>query len=352
MFSLFPHKKLKNWFLEERRELPWRIMPSPYAVWVSEVMLQQTQVAVVIPYFERWMVRFPNIQALAEAPLDEVIKLWEGLGYYSRARNLHDGAKFVLKEFNGILPKNSDDLKKIKGLGPYTIGAIRSFVFHEKAAAVDGNVMRVLARYYLVEEDIAKTQTLKTLWNLAESILPDEEPWLISEALIELGATICTRKPQCHKCPMRTSCKAYSQGKAVDLPYKSSKIKSEKLFRTVAVIQWNECFLVRRGKKGEIMGDLHEFPYFETNAKGMSELSLARKLEKEWNLRVKRPKILPEEKHSFTRFQVSLKPILFIIDEPYPVDACQWIPLTQLKKLAFSSGHRRIFEALLTTQGI
>ncbi|NGX59959.1 MAG: Adenine DNA glycosylase [Chlamydiae bacterium] len=139
---------LKHWFKEEKRNFPWRIAPNPYTVWISEVMLQQTRAAVVIPYFERWMKRFPSIQSLADATVDEVIKMWEGLGYYSRARALHEGARYVVAHYHGKLPSSLQLLQKIKGLGPYTIGAIQSFAFHQKAPAVDGNVMRVISRLY------------------------------------------------------------------------------------------------------------------------------------------------------------------------------------------------------------
>ena len=135
------NKKLKQWFINEKRDLPWRENPSPYAVWVSEMMLQQTQVSVVIPYFMRWMDRFPSIRALASADISEVIKVWEGLGYYSRARYLHEGARYIVEHFGGELPSDEESLKKIKGIGPYTIGAIRSFAFHQRTSAVDGNVM-------------------------------------------------------------------------------------------------------------------------------------------------------------------------------------------------------------------
>ena len=157
-------------------------------------MLQQTQVSVVIPYFDRWMNRFPTLRHLAKATLDEVIKEWEGLGYYSRARNLHEGARYVLEKHEGILPETREELQKIKGLGPYTIGAIRSFAFHHKAAAVDGNVIRVLARYFKIEDDIAKPKTIQMIRDRAEAILPEIEPWIVAEALIELGATLCTKK--------------------------------------------------------------------------------------------------------------------------------------------------------------
>src|SRR3990167_4180187 len=149
----FDHESLKRWFFINRRILPWRENPSPYEVWVSEVMLQQTRVSVVIPYFNRWMKHFPTISDLAKASIEAIIKVWEGLGYYSRARNLHEGAKYLLQFHAGELPDSPEHLKKVRGLGPYTIGAIRSFAFKQKAAAIDGNVLRVIARYFSIMEE-------------------------------------------------------------------------------------------------------------------------------------------------------------------------------------------------------
>lgn len=332
---------LKSWFLKEKRDLPWRNQPSPYAVWVSEVMLQQTQVAVVIPYFERWMIQFPTIEALAKAPLDEVIKLWEGLGYYSRARNLHAGAQFVVDQFNGELPSTENELAQIKGLGPYTIGAIRSFAFQQKAAAVDGNVVRVLSRYYHLEDDTAKPKTQTKIRQIAEDLLPDEEPWIVNEALIELGATVCSRKPNCQQCPLKSTCLAYQNGSETRLPFKSSKISYEKLQRNVIVLLCEDFCLIKRGKAGEIMSDLHEFFYFE------SSLNIAEVLQKEGIKEIDILGSLPQVEHSFTRFRVILQPSVVKVKQRHAIKDHHWVPISALTSLAFSSGHKRILQLFL-----
>lgn len=339
-------KRLKEWFLNKKRHLPWRDGCSPYAVWVSEVMLQQTQVSVVIPYFERWMKRFPSINALAQAHLDEVIKLWEGLGYYSRARCLHEGAQYVVQHYRGELPSSEEELKQIKGLGTYTIAAILSFAFHKKAAAVDGNVIRVLSRLFQIEEDVAKTSTIQYLRKIAWQILPEGESWIQNEALIELGATICKKKPQCLECPLISECKSYRNDCAEQLPFKSLKVEREILYRAVPIIECDHKFLVQRGQKGKIMSDLHEFPFFETNKKGWSTKQLSQVLAKQWSLEVKYIKNLSPVKHSFTRFQVHLKPMLFKCLYALDVDGHMWLSYNELQNLAFSSGHRRIFAEL------
>jgi A/G-specific adenine glycosylase len=341
----FDYQKLKIWFLNSQREMPWRVDRTPYAVWISEMMLQQTQVSVVIPYFERWMKQFPTIQHLASAELDDVIKVWEGLGYYSRARFLHQGARQIIEQFNGVFPQEESQLSQIKGLGPYTVGAIRSFAFHQRAAAVDGNVMRVLTRYFLIKDDIAKSKTVIQLRKLALDILPEKESWIINEALIELGATICTRKPKCGQCPIKGSCQGWVTGEAEQLPVKSTKTVIVPLYRSVSIIKWYDQWLVQRGQQGSVMSDLHEFPYFESSEKGFTEIEIREKIANEFGFKVNFQKVLPEVQHSFTRYRVKLNPMQFECKsnvQPKVSAPYMWLSKDEMKKLAFSSGHRRI----------
>ncbi len=339
---------LRHWFLAEKRDLPWRNTRDPYAIWISEVMLQQTQVSVVRPYYLRWIEQFPTIKDLAAAPLEAVIKCWEGLGYYSRARNLHAGAQYVVEHYNGQLPNKEEDLSKIKGLGPYTIGAILSFAFHQKKAAVDGNVIRVLARFFQIKEDIGKSTTLKSMRVLAEKILPNEEPWIISEALIELGATVCQRKARCHQCPLKTDCKGYINGLIDQLPVKSKKIKTEYLYRAVAILHHNGLLLVKKGEKGKVMSDLYEFPFFEVTENGITSGKFSEKIEQNFSIAITQATPLSSVTHSFTRYQARLDPVLFHCNKMFAVKTMEWLPLAELQKKAFSSGHRRILQQLLT----
>lgn len=338
-----PIDNLRRWFLDQRRDMPWRDSPTPYAVWVSEVMLQQTQVAVVIPYFLRWMEQFPTIEILAKASPEQVIKAWEGLGYYSRARNLHAGAQYVLEKHQGLLPDSYEELAKIKGLGPYTIGAILSFAFHQKAAAVDGNVVRVLTRYLGIKDDISKPKTIDNLRNQVLSLLPESEPWVINEALIELGATVCQKKARCTACPLKSECQALKQGIVDQLPYKSAKTQYEKLERTVAVIACRGHFLVRRSEDGEIMKDLHQFLYFDAV---MEPKQLKGKLQQEWTLELNKIDPLEQVNHSFTKYRVKLYPYLCTVKDLTPVKGYDWRSHDDLQQLAFSSGHRRIWAQL------
>lgn len=334
-------ESLKKWFLSEKRDFPWRLNPTPYAVWVSEVMLQQTQAVVVIPYFDAWMQRFPTIQKLAEAPLEDVIKAWEGLGYYSRARNLHEGARYLMAHHQGQLPETEEELQQIKGLGPYTIGAIRSFAFHQRAAAVDGNVLRVLSRYLLIQDDISKPKTVKSLRQRALELLPQEDPWIVSEALIELGATICSKKPKCEICPLKSTCRGYVEGVAASLPIKKAGVKAELLVRDVAVIVAEDHVLLKRGKQGEVMQDLYEFPYYER-----SEIDFHSHCQDDLGLKLEREMQLAEVTHSFTRYRVRLFPFLFSCSSKKDVHGYKWVEKGALKELPFSSGHRKIYNSM------
>src|SRR5262245_19380438 len=199
------------WYRAARRDLPWRETRDPYAIWVSEIMLQQTRVATVIPYWQRWMARFPTLTALADAPLDDVLAHWSGLGYYSLARNLHRGAAEVARDRGGTLPSTAAGLRDVPGIGAYTAGAIASFAYGERAPLVDGNVARVLARFYGVAADVKSTVGARRIWQLAAGVMADlpadAAPGDLNQGLMELGATVCTaRSPACDACPLAAGC--------------------------------------------------------------------------------------------------------------------------------------------------
>lgn len=339
----FDAAALTQWFTSHRRALPWRDQPSPYAVWVSEVMLQQTQVSVVIPYFERWMERFPTVQALAKAEIEEVMKLWEGLGYYSRARNLHAGAKYVVEQFKGQIPQEEEALVKIKGLGPYTVAAIRAFAFKQKAAAVDGNVLRVLARLFAIQQPIDQPKVIKYIRQLAQEAMPDDEPWLAAEGVIELGATVCTKRPQCERCPLKQTCQGYAQNLQDVLPMRRKRTATQKLYRTVLVIQSERGLLVRQCEEGEVMSGLHEFPYFDTQEEGL----LADQVTCRFPLPLAWLYSLTPVSHTFTRYRVKLDPMIFYCPDPENVSGYRWISMDSIGRMAFSSGHKRILNAVL-----
>ena len=348
-------KSLKSWFLLHKRSFPWREQSSPYAVWISEIMLQQTRASVVVSYFEKWMQKFPTIFDLANSSIEEVIKTWEGLGYYSRARNIHAGAKQIVLLYNGELPKTEKELQEIKGLGPYTIGAIRSFAFHQKAAAVDGNVIRVLTRYFMLKDDISKQKTVKMLREKTLQLLPNEEPWIVSEALIELGATICNKKASCSKCPIKKGCLSFKQGDVNALPYKSKKIIIEPLYRRILILNYKNHWLIKQVDEGEIMSGLHEFPYIELKnkleGKEKKVMEKERVVEntfiKKWGIDLLSSKELKAVQHSFTKFRVTLYPVIYKIANQPKISGYKWVKEEKLINLPFSSGHRKIINAII-----
>lgn len=342
----FDTEALRGWFTSQKRDLPWRENSTPYSVLVSEIMLQQTQVSVVIPYFLRWMERFPTFEALAASSEAEVLKLWEGLGYYSRAKNLKKAAEFICVEWQGNMPQDALSLAKIPGVGPYTAGAIQSFAFKLKAPAVDGNVMRVLSRYFASYDDIAKLKTQKNLRVLAGSILPDEKPWEIAEGWIELGAVICKKAPLCNQCPLKSSCAAYNQDVVDQLPVKTGQVAQIKLNRTVSVLMHEGHLLIREVPKGEIMAGLHEFPYFETDEETMEVEDLQDKIEDSFLMKTAFIRKFKPVSHGFTRYLASLKPIVLQCLTRETPEGYFWASSNDLLKLAFSSGHRRILKLI------
>lgn len=332
---------LKDWFEFQKRDLPWRHYATPYGIWVSEIMLQQTQVSVVVPYFERWMATFPDIQSLAQAPQEKVLKMWEGLGYYSRARNLHAGAKYIVEHYQGCLPNNKEHLQAIKGLGPYTIGAILSFAYHQKIPAVDGNIKRVIARLFALKDDISKTHTFKYIESIVSDLLPENESWIVNEALIELGALVCKKRPDCGHCPLKKLCKAYINGQQDSLPYNSKKIDYVKLNRTVYVIRHQNLFLVKKGELGKVLSDLYEFAFIDHELIEDGQ-QLEKSVEQNFHLKVQFQKKLACTHQSFTKFRVQLYPFLFETTQMKIIEKFEWKSKKELLNLTFSSGHRRI----------
>jgi A/G-specific adenine glycosylase len=323
--------ELKKWFLKEQRDLPWREDRSPYKVWVSEIMLQQTQVAVVVPYFHRWMKKFPTLESLASASIEEVTKLWEGLGYYSRARNLHEAARIIVEQKKGVIPQEAHELQALPGFGPYTVGAVLSFAFKQKMPAVDGNVVRVLSRFFASSQDCSKRVHYE---QLTHSILPDNEPWIVMEALIELGARVCQKKPKCTDCPLMEECKAYSLGRVLDFPVPRKRPQTIQLKRQVALIVSDASILVRQEQGRKVMSGLYEFPYALLDQPLPFQISMSKLHD------------FPIVKHGFTRYDVTLFPTLYKTEQKEPVSGYEWRDMKTLHELPFSSGHKRILEHL------
>ena len=253
---------LIEWFKKEQRILPWRENQDPYRVWVSEIMLQQTRVDTVIPYFNHFMEKFPDPKSLAEADEQEVLKAWEGLGYYSRARNLQTAVKEVVADYGGVVPDNPKELGGLKGVGPYTKGAILSIAYDSPEPAVDGNVMRVLSRILHVEDDIAKPSTRKVFEQLVRELISEEDPSSFNQGMMELGALICTPKnPSCLLCPIQDQCRAFEQGIESELPIKTSKKKQRIAPYLLLVIENDagEVLIEQRPNQG-LLASMWQYP--------------------------------------------------------------------------------------------
>lgn len=261
----FPNSELLNWYHQNKRDLPWRETSNPYYIWLSEIILQQTRVDQGMPYYERFVSTFLTVQDLASASEDEVLKLWEGLGYYSRARNLHATAKYVAGSLDGKFPITHQGLLALKGVGPYTAAAIGSIAYGLNTAAVDGNVYRVLARYFGITDSIDETATKKLISKLASDILDKKEPGNHNQAVMELGATVCTpQQPDCANCPIRLGCDARKTGSQLELPVRSKKVKVRNRFFNYSVILVGKEVAISRRGDGDIWHGLYEFPFHES----------------------------------------------------------------------------------------
>lgn len=263
MFS----KQIIAWYQKNKRDLPWRNTKDPYKIWLSEIMLQQTRVAQGLPYYQRFTKKFPLLKDLAQASEQDVLKLWQGLGYYSRARNLHFTAKYIYYDLDGVFPESYEKLLALKGVGDYTAAAIASFCFNEKKPVVDGNVYRVLARFFGIKTPIHLPKAKKEFKALANELIDSNDPGLFNQAIMEFGALQCTpAQPNCSICPLNSACMALQKGEVTDLPVKEKKLKIRKRYFNYLILETeqNKTLVKKRHKKG-IWQNLYEFPLVETD---------------------------------------------------------------------------------------
>lgn len=256
---------LTTWYSKNKRDLPWRKTTSPYHVWLSEIILQQTRVVQGMSYYEKFVNHYPSITDLAKASEDEVLKLWQGLGYYSRARNLHATAKYISSDLSGVFPTTFNEIIKLKGVGDYTGAAIASFCFNEPVAVVDGNVYRVLSRFYDLETPIDSSKGKKEFQKLANEVLNSAEPADHNQAIMEFGALQCTPSPDCSMCPLNARCEALAKNKVEHLPVKSKKIKVRKRYFNFIVISDGENTLIEKRVEKDIWQNLFQFPLEESS---------------------------------------------------------------------------------------
>ena len=326
--------KLLAWYDQYRRDLPWRRTKDPYAIWVSEIMLQQTQVDTVLPYYRKFLKTFPSVGHLARAPIEKVLSLWSGLGYYSRARNLHRAAQAVLANHGGNLPDTREAILKLPGIGRYTAGAILSIAFDRPEPILDGNVIRVFTRLFAIQKDPKKSEIQKQLWDLAVKCVQCKRPGDLNQSLMELGALVCTPKqPCCDLCPLRNRCKAYAQGCVEDLPIKSKKTKSVSTTHAVALVAKGRQWLLAKRPASRHLGEMWEFPQMEKLGKKVAIL-----------------KNLPPISHAIMNRRMTVVPVLCrwkggALPKQYYTEYL-WTPANRFAQLPSSSLNQKVFKQI------
>ncbi len=344
-------ERLTRWFDRKARDLPWRKTRDPYAVWISEVMLQQTQVQTVIPYWGRWMDHLPGIRELAGAPPELVLKLWEGLGYYSRARNLQRAARQILEEYNGVFPDDPATILSLPGIGRYTAGAIASIALDQPEPILDGNVIRVLTRFFALEGDPKARPLNQRLWELAAALvqaahsaerLGDRRCARINQSLMELGATVCTpgAQPACGVCPLADACEARRRGQVERFPELPPRVPITARFFATGIIEHQGRYLLRLRENTEVNRGFWEFPNWETGSSDSPEAVLSEQLgipPNHWSS-------LPDLRHHITRYRMTqrVRCACFLPSPDWTQGTWLWATATELESLAMTSAHRKL----------
>ena len=351
-------RKLLRWYARYGRDLPWRRTHDPYRLWVAETMLQQTQVETVIPYYEKFLARWPTAQALAAARLDDVLKQWEGLGYYARARNLHRGAQVVMREFGGALPADIESLRQIPGIGRYTAGALASVAFGANEPTIDANIRRVLCRVFAVRADPRTAAAQAILWAHARDLVPRGRAGDFNQALMDFGSTICVaRKPRCVECPLQTDCEAFRLGLQDVLPVKATQKATPHYEIAIGVIWKNGRVLIAQRKADGLLGGLWEFAGGKIEAGESGAVACKREVKEELGVTVRVRDEFMQVDHAYSHFSVTLHVFHcdYVRGTPQPISAARvrWAWPRELLKFAWPAANKKIIEKILekSTQG-
>jgi A/G-specific adenine glycosylase len=344
---------LLRWFAENQRKLPWRLHHRPYEIWISEIMLQQTQVRTMLPYYTRWMQRFPHVQGVALAPEEELLKCWEGMGYYARARNIQKTAQILVEDYDSRLPRSYDQLLKLPGIGCYTAGAIMSIAFNADCPAVDGNVARVLARLFDLKEPLGERDTRQALWDIAERILPKGKARRFNQALMDLGALVCTPKsPSCHACPLRAQCRGLHADVVNERPLVGKTREIIPLHVAVGILlHEGEVFIQKRPPSG-LMPHLWEFPGGKLKDGETPESALLREFQEELEVRICSLRKVALIRHRYTTFRVTLHAFICSLEDaarqPVLRSAVEgrWVAPVDLDRYAFPAANRKLIAYL------
>ena len=339
-------RKLINWYQKNARDLPWRRTHDPYKIWISEIMLQQTTVTTVIPYYERWIKEFPKIDYVARAPLRKILKFWQGLGYYSRAKNIHKTARIIVKKYNGGVPSNPQDLEGLPGFGPYTIGAVLSIAFDKRHPIVDANVRRVIMRQMALETYADNSQDKKIL-DFLNRVMPPKRNNIFNQALMELGALVCrSREPICIFCPVRNSCLAYGKSIQEIIPWPKKKILKD-INAVIALIKCRGRYFIQKRASVGLLADLWEFPGGKAGEGEPIEKALYREIKEELGTNIKSARYLFNLTHFYTQFRVKLHVWSCEVENSPKVDKThRWVSLLNINQYPMPSGSVKILDIL------
>lgn len=350
---------LVEWFCRNQRALPWRRHYDPYAVWISEIMLQQTQMTKVVPYFERWMDRLPNVRAVAEASLDELLQLWEGLGYYSRVRHLKKAADIILARYGGQIPSDEKALRRLPGIGDYTAAAIASLAFGRDVPVLDGNAQRLTARLLDWEKPVEDPRTKKAFHEALGRWMPPGRAREFNQAVMELGSMVCTpRRPACDACPVVSWCRAYAAGTVPHRPVKTRRLAAEQVTVAVGVLHDNGNIFIQKRPPGGLMAALWEFPGGKVEEGESPEEAVKRELREELAVTVKLLGKIAEIRHAVTRFRIRLHAFRCVLDPSGQIPTVRsavealWVPPGSLDRFAFPSANRRLIRILQEDSGL
>lgn len=338
-------RRLLRWFARNQRPLPWRQTCDPYAIWVSEVMLQQTRVATVVSYYRQFLKAFPTVRSLARADLSRVLRVWEGLGYYARARSLHEAAKIIVERFGGRLPDRLEALQGLPGIGRYTAGAILSIAYNQNTPVLDGNVKRVLSRLFAISGEPNRAKTQNLLWGIAQTLLPQGHAGAFNQALMDLGATTCTpRNPGCSVCPLNDLCKGFTSGAPEKYPLQVRRKGLPHITALGAVLRRDDSVFLRRRPAEGLLGGLWEFPTWQCQGQGDPRKELQNLLNGKRKPGVKVGHSLGTFEQTFSHFRLTLH-VYACYDFSGGIEG-EWIPVKNLSSTPLPRLHRRIANRL------
>lgn len=337
--------ELIQWYYTHHREFPWRKDDNPYHIWISEIMLQQTTTEAVIPYYERFLKKYPTIQDLANSSIEDVYKMWEGLGYYRRAKHLHETAQMIVDKHQGVFPSSYEQILALKGIGPYTAGAICSIAFHQETPAIDGNVLRIMSRHYLIKDNIANIKTQKAIQNQVKNLLKGYDASAFNQGLMDLGATICRPiNPKCQICPISSTCIAFHNQQQNVLPISIKNIKHKDIHYITGIITYNNKLVMIQNPTGGLLENLYGFIQYEKE----SPYSFIEEFEKEYQHSLITISHIQDIKHVFTHRTWYMHVYHFILNEPLSY----LYTLDQIAQKPLSTAHQKVLKAFLKSQDL